>query len=356
MEAPSVAKRVLVTILAVAMLLLSGTMAWAVAEDMNSSDVVPQGVRLLRPGAPPIVISGLTRSELTSRIQTALADPFLQPVNVRYQKRNFVLNVRQRGLVRVNVQAMIDEAFRTRDNTTLASRVVQTLTGTTQTVDVKPLYSVDAVRLRTWVGVTIARTIEKKAVDAQRSVVGNKIVIKPSVTGLQVDRTATANRIKTAIIYSRTVPKTVPVVSKVLKPKVNESSFGRTIVVDKSERRLYLYNGAKLQKSYRVAVGMPGYPTPLGQFSIVAKRYMPAWSNPGSAWAADMPDYIPPGPGNPLGTRAMNLSASGIRIHGTNKISSIGTAASHGCIRMLRHDVEQLYDLVKVGTVVFVVP
>jgi L,D-transpeptidase ErfK/SrfK len=68
-----------------------------------------------------------------------------------------------------------------------------------------------------------------------------------------------------------------------------------------------------------------------------------------------MPETIPPGPGNPLGTRALNLNASGIRIHGTANVNSIGTAASHGCVRMVQRDVEELYDLVDVGTPVFVV-
>jgi L,D-transpeptidase ErfK/SrfK len=69
-----------------------------------------------------------------------------------------------------------------------------------------------------------------------------------------------------------------------------------------------------------------------------------------------MPAYIPPGPNNPLGTRALYLNTSGIRIHGTSKRSSIGTAASHGCMRMLREDVEALYPLVPVGTKIHIVP
>jgi L,D-transpeptidase ErfK/SrfK len=81
---------------------------------------------------------------------------------------------------------------------------------------------------------------------------------------------------------------------------------------------------------------------------------MPSWGNPGSAWAANMPAYIPPGPSNPLGTRALNLNASGIRIHGTTSDWSIGRAASHGCMRMHRWDVEELFDRVEIGTPVLI--
>lgn len=68
-----------------------------------------------------------------------------------------------------------------------------------------------------------------------------------------------------------------------------------------------------------------------------------------------MPRFIPPGPNNPLGTRALNLNVSGIRIHGTPNVASIGTAASHGCVRMVRRDIEELYELVDVGTRVLIV-
>ena len=73
-------------------------------------------------------------------------------------------------------------------------------------------------------------------------------------------------------------------------------------------------------------------------------------------WGKDYPASIPPGPGNPLGTRAMYLDAPGIRIHGTYNESSIGTFASHGCVRMTIADSEALYELVPVGTIVYIVP
>ncbi len=355
MEAPSVTKRLLVTALALAMLMLSGTMAWAVAEDLNGSDIVPAGVRIVTPRGQTLEVAGMTRDALRSYIQTNVADPVLRPVTVRYQKRAFILDPRQRGLVRVNVDAMLAEAFRLRESTAFAARVMQSITGATQTIDVKPQYSVDMTRTRVWVG-TLAKRIDRKPVDATRKVVGNRLYIKASVPGVQTNRQSAASEIRRTLLKSQSSPKTVYLPVTALKPKVSETSFGRTIVVDQSQRTLYLYRSAAIEKKYRIAVGMPGFPTPLGQFKIVQKRYRPTWSNPGSGWAKSMPAYIPPGPGNPLGTRALNLDASGIRIHGTNKINSIGTAASHGCMRMLRHDVEELYDLVSVGTPVYIVP
>jgi len=88
---------------------------------------------------------------------------------------------------------------------------------------------------------------------------------------------------------------------------------------------------------------------------IINKRVNPTWYNPAKdTWGKNEPDFIPPGPNNPLGTRALDLDAPGIRIHGTYADSSIGTYASHGCIRMYIPDSEDLFDRVVVGTLVII--
>jgi lipoprotein-anchoring transpeptidase ErfK/SrfK len=356
MQAPSVARRVLSAVLAIALFTLSGTMAWAVAEDLGNSDVVPAGARVLKLDGTSVEIGGMTRGAARAFIETNVVDPVLKPVVVRTPRGVFTLNpraVEASGIVSVNVEQLLDQAMGEQGQTPFVTRLVQSLSGETTTVEpIKPVYSTDTTKTAAWVR-TMARRIDSKPRNATRRVVGNRLVVVASRNGLTT-RQPQAVAAVMAALKSAKRDVTLPV--KTLAPTVTEKSFGWTIIVDKSQRRLYLYRYGKLHRNYRVAVGMPGFPTPLGQFKIVLKRYRPTWSNPGSAWAASMPAYIPPGPGNPLGTRALNLSASGIRIHGTNKISSIGTAASHGCIRMLRANVEELYDFVPVGTPVYVVP
>jgi hypothetical protein len=127
-----------------------------------------------------------------------------------------------------------------------------------------------------------------------------------------------------------------------------------SIRIDISERRLYHYDEGKLVKTYPVAVGKPQYPTPTGSFRIVNKAKNPTWTPPPSPWAAGL-EPVPPGPNNPLGTRWMGISSPSIGIHGTYSSGSIGTAASHGCIRMHIRDVEELFDRVYVGTPVTIV-
>ena len=110
----------------------------------------------------------------------------------------------------------------------------------------------------------------------------------------------------------------------------------------------------RFRASFGVAVGQPIYPTPVGKFTIVTMQRNPWWYPPDTAWAAGA-SPIPPGPGNPLGTRWMGLSASGVGIHGTPDAASIGYSASHGCIRMRIPDAEWLFERVEVGSTVFIV-
>lgn len=135
-------------------------------------------------------------------------------------------------------------------------------------------------------------------------------------------------------------------------PDVRSALLGRLpgrVEIDLSERRLTLVRGETPTRSYPVAVGQPRYPTPTGSFRIVDKQVDPIWTPPNSPWAAEL-DTIPAGPGNPLGTRWIGTSRPAIGIHGTHAVGSIGTAASHGCVRMRIADVEELYREITVGT------
>ena len=120
------------------------------------------------------------------------------------------------------------------------------------------------------------------------------------------------------------------------------------VVIDRSDRRLTLLRGDVRVRAFPVAVGQDAYPTPLGARSVVTKEKDPAWTPPDSPWAAEL-ETIPPGTGNPLGTRWIGLGGA-IGIHGTYAAGSIGTAASHGCVRMLVPDAEWLYDELRAGT------
>lgn len=128
------------------------------------------------------------------------------------------------------------------------------------------------------------------------------------------------------------------------------------IVVKLKEFRLDLYKGPKLMNHFIVGTGALRFPTPPGAYYVRSKAKNPTWRNPGSAWARSMPSYIPPGPRNPLGTRALRLDRGALVIHGTPQPWTVGQRSSHGCIRMGRADIEKLFDLVPENTPVFIVP
>jgi L,D-transpeptidase ErfK/SrfK len=118
----------------------------------------------------------------------------------------------------------------------------------------------------------------------------------------------------------------------------------RRIVISIPDRKLLLIEGNQVLKMYDVAVGKPSTPSPQGEFQVINRIPHPTWYGPGT--------IVGPGRDNPLGTRWMGLSVKGYGIHGTNAPNSIGKAASHGCIRMRQQDLEDLFELIEVGTTV----
>jgi lipoprotein-anchoring transpeptidase ErfK/SrfK len=124
--------------------------------------------------------------------------------------------------------------------------------------------------------------------------------------------------------------------------------------VDRNAFQLHLFKNLELVKSYPIAVGMQGLETPAGLYDVQDKQVDPTWHVPDSDWAGDLAGKtIPPGPDDPLKARWMGFNGSA-GIHGTSELDSLGSAASHGCIRMAVPDVENLYDQVDVGTPVYI--
>ncbi|HYL76823.1 MAG TPA: L,D-transpeptidase [Bryobacteraceae bacterium] len=118
----------------------------------------------------------------------------------------------------------------------------------------------------------------------------------------------------------------------------------RRLVISIPDRKIALLEDGRVVKVYPIAVGKSSTPSPNGNFHIATRVIKPTWFQPGKV--------VGPGPANPLGTRWMGLGYKGYGIHGTNRPRSIGHAASHGCIRMRNHDVEELFELVEVGDAV----
>ena len=148
--------------------------------------------------------------------------------------------------------------------------------------------------------------------------------------------------------------------TETVKPKVSTDQLAEkypaVLVVNRSAFQLTLYKNLKKAKTYGVAIGQVGLETPAGLYHIQNKAVNPAWTMPNSDWVApaDRGKVVPGGTAeNPLKARWLGIFA-GAGIHGTDAASSIGTAASHGCVRMRIPDVIELYDQVPVGAPIYI--
>ena len=210
---------------------------------------------------------------------------------------------------------------------------------------------VDSSKVRQYVD-ALDQRFSREPVDAHAYLAGLTPAIAPSRPGLRVNTKVTAARIKTALGLG--FRRRLRIVVRSVPPDVTSADFGPIIVIRRGSNGLYLYNGTQLVRSFSVATGRAEFPTPLGSYSIVDMQRDPWWRPPNSSWAQGLKP-IPPGPGNPLGTRWMGTSAPGVGIHGTPDAASVGYSASHGCIRMYVPDAEWLFEHVHVGTPVFIV-
>ena len=311
-------RRLLVSIVVVACLapVLSGDAAPPV--------LGPEGVTLA--GIP---VGGMAYEQA----QAAVRPAFARPVRAFYGDRRWRLNRWKFG-ASVAIAAGVSRA--------LAARPGEAVPLTAE---------VDASAVKRFVDV-LDKRISFPAEDSQLvGLVGLTPQITDAEPGLAVQKAATAQRIVRALEVAGQ-PR-VRVAVRVVAPNVTRANFGAIVVIRRAANELRYYWGAKLLRSFGVATGQSVYPTPTGQFSIVDMQYNPWWRPPDSDWARGLKP-IPPGPGNPLGTRWMGLSAPGVGIHGTPDDASIGYSASHGCIRMHIPDAEWLFQHVQLGTQVVI--
>jgi lipoprotein-anchoring transpeptidase ErfK/SrfK len=211
---------------------------------------------------------------------------------------------------------------------------------------------VDQARVQKYVR-ALDGNLSVEPTDATASLRGLQPVIEPGKPGIALDRRQTVQRIMAALAVARR-PAVLHPAARTLAPSVSAAKFGSVVVIYRSSNELHLYNGAHPWRTFQVATGQSVYPTPLGDWHVADKQRNPWWHPPDSAWAQGL-QPIPPGPGNPLGTRWMGLDAAGVGMHGTPDAASIGYSASHGCIRMRIPDAEWLFDHVRIGTPVFIV-
>jgi len=219
--------------------------------------------------------------------------------------------------------------------------------------NVQLVVAVRGAAVRQWVA-AVAKRVDRTPVNASLRLTSGTPTIAAPVVGRRLAQAKLRARLIVALQRNSRLP--VRVHTAAVQPTTPVGLAATpTIVVNRSQNRLYLFDGTKLYRTFAVATGQAIYPTPVGTWHIVVKWKNPWWYPPTQdSWARGLKP-VPPGPGNPLGTRWMGLSAPGVGIHGTDEPGSIGYSASHGCIRMQVPDAEWLFDHVDIGTTVYVV-
>jgi lipoprotein-anchoring transpeptidase ErfK/SrfK len=336
-------------LVAVLLLLLVGGAVAAFAYDSTREDRIAEGVTVA--GSD---VGGMTTTQARRLLVRQLKEPLEQPIAVVHHGARFNLSAQDAG-VTADIDGMVDEAIRQSRDGSIITRVARDLTGGEEDVEVAARVSYSEPAVKRLVR-RVQRRVNRPARDAEVSFPSLEQV-KEQV-GLRVRARALEQRVAQALTVPG-VDRTVTAVVRKIQPKVTRADLTNkypiVLVADRPSFQLRLYKNLELTKQYTVAVGALGFDTPAGLYHIENKAVNPAWSVPNSAWAGSLAGTVVPGgvPENPLKARWLGIY-DGAGIHGTDQTYTLGSAASHGCIRMSIPDVIELYDQVPVGAPIYI--
>ena len=308
------------------------------------------GTAAAKPKLPPgTVIAGVDVSDLGPRGATAKLEAQLEPawgrrISVRAGGRRTSVSPAQAGQF-IRYSAMIDRAY--------------------QAMETAPGVPIKVPLMRTVRSGPLTKTVNAVAAKwyrAPRNASYKYGITRVSIRGAKYGRGVDKRKLRKALLAEIRRPHAERIVKARfvrLRPAVTvrvlKRRAGTFVSVDRGSKIVRLFKRLRVVRSYRVAVGAAGYETPRGLHRVQSKQRNPAWHAPNRPWAGELAGQtIPPGdPRNPLKAAFIALGG-GVGFHGTANLSSIGTAASHGCIRMRVPDVMSLYRNVPVGTPVLV--
>jgi hypothetical protein len=329
---------------------LSAGGAYAYFWDQGRADLIAEGVHVAG-----IDVGGLRAPEARELLQAELGQRLSRPVRLVYGHEGFT--VQPAGL-RIDTARMVDAAIDVSRQGDLAHRFIRDVRGR-QVHESIPLAAALSTRHVETLADRVARVLDRPARNARivPKPAATALWIVPSQLGLAVKRPLLQQRLTTASLRLDD-RRAVAIPTRPVRPHWSTASlkrrYGTFIMVSRETFSLRLFKQLKLVKTYRIAVGRAGLETPAGFYTIDDKQVNPSWHVPLSSWAGSLAGrIIPPGPDDPIKARWLGFY-NGAGIHGTDAIWSLGTAASHGCIRMAIPDVEQLYELVPLHTRIYV--
>jgi lipoprotein-anchoring transpeptidase ErfK/SrfK len=290
-------------------------------------------------------VSNLGPRGATAKLKATLEPAYERRISVRAGGRSTSVKPSDAGQF-IRYQAMVDRAYELFDQTQGQTPIKVPLMRT----------------IRSGQLTAAINTINGKWYRAPRNATYKYGITRVSIRGARYGRGLDKRKLRKALVAEIRRPNAERIIKARfvrIRPKVTvkvlKRRAGTFVSVDRGSKIVRLFKRLRVVRSYRVAVGAAGYETPRGMHRVLSKQRNPAWHAPNRPWAGDLAGQtIPAGdPRNPLKAAFIALGG-GVGFHGTANLSSIGTAASHGCIRMRVPDVLSLYRNVPVGTPVLV--
>jgi lipoprotein-anchoring transpeptidase ErfK/SrfK len=322
------------------------------AYDSSRSDTIAKGVKV-----GGVDVGGLSKAAAKAKLRSQYVSQLQKPLVLVAGEKEFPLSARE-AKIQADIDQMVADAVKRGRSGSIVTRTWRGLTGGEVKATVAPHVSYSEAAVRRIVD-KVRVTMTRKPVEADIAIKGQNVEVKKSKIGLSVDAKALRPQVEQALVTDIDSNRAVRVALKKIRPKVTTKRLAKkypvVLTVDRSHFRISLYKRLKKVVTYPIAVGMAGLETPAGRYTIRNKAINPAWSVPNSPWAGSLAGTVIPGgaPNNPLIARWMGV-ADGVGVHGTSDRGSMGSNASHGCIRMLPEDVIKLYDQVPVGTPIFI--
>jgi lipoprotein-anchoring transpeptidase ErfK/SrfK len=345
--------RSLVSVVVAALAVIALALAAVVAYGASGRDRIAEDT-----SAAGADLGGMTAAEARAALLRRLGPALQRPVRVHYGRRTFLL-APQVSRVRVDVDAMVAGALERSRRGDALTRGIRKLLGGLAPIrePMRVAYSPAAVAT---FARHIAQRIDHPARQADVAFTRRGLRRTPARDGVAVRQQALTRAI--AIKLGSAGPGTaVEVPIRITRrPRVTlrdlRHRYAWLVGVNRPRKQLRLYRHLHLVKTYRIAVGRIGLETAAGRYEIQTKAIDPPWNVPREPWAGSLAGRIIPSgsPDNPLKARWMGFH-DGEGIHGTDDVQSLGTAASHGCIRMSVPDVKQLYRRVPLHAPVFIV-
>ena len=331
------------------MLLLMGAVG-AYAWDSSRKDEIAKGVTI-----GGVDVGGMTAREASRLVDSNLVEPLRDHVTVNFEGVKYRISP-EKLRVSSDVEGMVDRALEESQEGGLPTRVIRYATGDEVDVAISPQITYSGKALTEFIA-TVSAEVNRDPVDASIEASSTSLAAVKGENGIAVAEDELRDRLESAVQSPHRRTVALPV--ETLKPEVTTADLAAQyptyLTVDRSNFELTLWQELEPVKTYTVAIGAVGFDTPVGTYNIQSMAVDPAWNVPDSDWAGDLAGTVVPGgtAENPLKERWMGIY-DGAGIHGTDDVASLGSRASHGCVRMAVPDVIELYDQVEVDAPIYI--